>query len=131
MRKILALSCRDQSVRPAAGRHQTILGSGGQRPNKASADEIRIKLSELCYKTISSDYVEDKKHIDLSSEPLIIVCAAGTRPTVIGDIIKDTAIFKAHKATPVVITDEGEDRFDPYADAVFRVPASASIWPRF
>ena len=54
-----------------------------------------IKLSELCYKTISSDFVEDKKHIDLSSEPLIIVCAAGSKGTVIGDIIKDTAIFKA------------------------------------
>jgi glucosamine--fructose-6-phosphate aminotransferase (isomerizing) len=96
----------------------------GSGPNKASADEIRIKLSELCYKTISSDYVEDKKHIDLSSEPLIIVCAAGARPNVIGDIIKDTAIFKAHKAAPVVITDAGESRFDPYAVDVFRVPSA-------
>ena len=40
----------------------------------------------------------------------------------IGDIIKDTAIFKAHKATPIVIADEGDDRFDPYADTVFHVP---------
>ena len=70
------------------------VGSGA---NKTAADEIRIKLSELCYKTISSDYVEDKKHIDLSSEPLIIVCAAGTRESVLGDIVKDTAIFHATK----------------------------------
>jgi len=96
-----------------------VVGSG---PNKASADEIRIKLSELCYKTISSDFIEDKKHIDLSSEPLIIVCAAGARGNVIGDIIKDTAIFQAHKATPVVIADAGEDRFEPYAADVFHVP---------
>jgi glucosamine--fructose-6-phosphate aminotransferase (isomerizing) len=54
---------------------------------------------------------------------LIIVCAAGTRGTVIGDIIKDTAIFKAHKAIPVVIADEGDTRFDPYAQDVFHVPA--------
>jgi glucosamine--fructose-6-phosphate aminotransferase (isomerizing) len=94
----------------------------GSGPNKASADEIRIKLSELCYKTISSDYVEDKKHIDLSSEPLIIVCAAGVRGTVIKDIIKDTAIFQAHKATVVVIANQGENRFDPYAADVFHVP---------
>ncbi|MGD8209395.1 MAG: glutamine--fructose-6-phosphate aminotransferase, partial [Desulfobacterales bacterium] len=80
------------------------------------------KLSELCYKTISSDFVEDKKHIDLSSEPLIIVCAAGTRSTVISDIIKDTAIFKAHKATPIVIADQNENRFAPHADTVFHVP---------
>ncbi len=96
-----------------------VVGSG---PNKAAADEIRIKLSELCYKTISSDFVEDKKHIDLSSEPLIIVCAAGTRRRVLGDIVKDTAIFKSHKALPVVICDMHEDRFDPYAEDVFRVP---------
>ena len=96
-----------------------VVGSG---PNKVSADEIRIKLSELCYKTISSDYIEDKKHIDLSSEPLIVVCAAGTRGNVIGDIIKDTAIFHAHKATTVVIADEGENGFEPFAVNVFHVP---------
>ena len=122
MRKIL--SGRD-AIRESASKlavSKTYWAAVGSGPNKASADEIRIKLSELCYKTISSDFVEDKKHIDLSSEPLIIVCAAGTRHTVIGDIIKDTAIFKAHKAVPIVIADEGDDRFDPYADAVFHVP---------
>ena len=35
--------------------------------------------------------------------------------------MKDTAIFQAHKATPVVIADEGENRFDPYAADVFHV----------
>ncbi len=100
--------------------HWAVVGSG---PNKAAADEIRIKLSELCYKTISTDFVEDKKHIDLSAEPLIIVCAAGTRESVLGDVIKDTAIFKAHKAAPVVIASEGEMRFEQYADDVFHVPA--------
>jgi glutamine---fructose-6-phosphate transaminase (isomerizing) len=122
MRHIL---CLQQEICESARRlaqmrtYWAVVGSG---PNKSSADEIRIKLSELCYKTISSDYVEDKKHIDLSSEPLIIVCAAGTRGVVIGDIIKDTAIFKAHKSAVVVIADEGEDRFEPYADDVFHVP---------
>ncbi len=122
MRKILSMGelIEDSARRLAVTKtHWAAVGSG---PNKASADEIRIKLSELCYKTISSDYVEDKKHIDLSSEPLIIICAAGARGTVIGDIVKDTAIFQAHKATPVVIADEGETRFDPYAADVFRVP---------
>ncbi len=101
---------------------KTYWATVGSGPNKASADEIRIKLSELCYKTISSDFIEDKKHIDLSSEPLIIICAAGVREAVIGDIIKDTAIFRAHKATPVVIADEGDHRFDSYAVDVFHVP---------
>lgn len=122
MRKILTMAdkIKDSATRLAAG--NTYWAAVGSGPNKASADEIRIKLSELCYKTISSDYVEDKKHIDLSSEPLILVCAAGTRESVLGDIIKDTAIFQAHKATPVVIANEGETRFDPYAADVFPVP---------
>ncbi len=96
-----------------------VVGSG---PNKISADEIRIKLSELCYKSISSDVVEDKKHIDLSAEPLIFVCAAGNSEDVISDIVKDTAIFKAHQAIPIVVAAEGEHRFDPYASAVIHVP---------
>ena len=99
--------------------HWAAVGSG---PNKAAADEIRIKLSELCYKTISSDYVEDKKHIDLSSEPLILVCAMGTRETVMSDILKDVAIFKAHKAVPLVVAQEDDYRFSPYAADVFYCP---------
>jgi len=114
-----------EEIRQAAERfakrksYWAVVGSG---PNKAAADEIRIKLSELCYKTISTDIVENKKHIDLSAEPLIIVCAAGNPEAVAGDIAKDVAIFKAHKATVVVFADAGEDRFDGLADAVIRIP---------
>ena len=107
-------------------RYWAIVGDG---PNKAAADEIRIKLSELCYKTISSDFIENKKHIDLSAEPLIIVCAAGSPETVTGDIIKDVAIFKAHRAGVVVFADEGEDRFDGVADHVVEVPKAAMPIP--
>ncbi|MBC8439575.1 MAG: SIS domain-containing protein [Deltaproteobacteria bacterium] len=122
MRTILGMKdqIKDSALRLAVSKdYWATVGSGS---NKTSADEIRIKLSELCYKTISSDFIEDKKHIDLSSEPLIIICAAGTRESVLGDIIKDTAIFHAHKATPVVITTIGEDRFDIYARDVFKIP---------
>ena len=103
-----------------------VVGSG---PNKAAADEIRIKLSELCYKTISSDIVENKKHIDLSAEPLILVCAAGNPESVVEDIVKDVAIFKAHKAAVVVFAEEGEARFDKVADAVIPLPSCAMPLP--
>jgi glutamine---fructose-6-phosphate transaminase (isomerizing) len=116
------------SVSKLAGqkKYWAVVGSG---PNKAAADEIRIKLSELCYKTISSDVVENKKHIDLSAEPLIIVCAAGNPETVMGDIVKDVAIFKAHKAGVIVFADEGEDRFHSIADAVISIPRAAMPLP--
>ncbi|MDD5712165.1 MAG: SIS domain-containing protein, partial [Smithellaceae bacterium] len=107
-------------------RYWAVVGSG---PNKAAADEIRIKLSELCYKTISSDVVENKKHIDLSAEPLIIVCAAGNPEAVMGDVVKDVAIFKAHKAGVVVFTDEGENRFTGIAETVITVPRCAMPLP--
>ncbi|MEI7590014.1 MAG: SIS domain-containing protein, partial [Deltaproteobacteria bacterium] len=114
----------DASAVIAGGRtHWAIVGSG---PNKIASDEIRIKLSELCYKTISSDIVENKKHIDLSAEPLIIACVAGSPEAVLSDTVKDVAIFKAHKASIVVFTDEGESRFDDIADAVIKLPKSAS-----
>ena len=51
-------------------RYWTVVGNG---MNLIAAQEVRIKLSELCYKSISSDSTEDKKHIDLSCEPLIFV----------------------------------------------------------
>lgn len=125
MRKVLTLkdTIRESAERLASTKtYWAVVGSG---PNKVAADEIRIKLSELCYKTISADFVEDKKHIDLSSEPLIIVCGAGARGSVMGDIVKDTAIFRAHKSATIVIADENEDRFDPYADSIFKVPVTA------
>lgn len=123
MEEVLALKGHIEATARRHANARTYWAAVGSGPNKAAADEIRIKLSELCYKTISSDYVEDKKHIDLSSEPLIFVCAAGTRRTVLGDIVKDTAIFHSHKALTIVVADEHEDRFDPYADEIIHVPS--------
>lgn len=115
------------SVKATAGKkYWAIVGSG---PNKAAADEIRIKLSELCYKTISSDIVENKKHIDLSAEPLILVCASGNPDAVLEDVVKDAAIFRAHKAAVIIIADEGDSRFDQVADAVIGIPAALDPLP--
>jgi glucosamine--fructose-6-phosphate aminotransferase (isomerizing) len=122
MRRVLAQGHRYEASARRTALLRTYWAVVGSGPNKAAADEIRIKLSELCYKTISSDFVEDKKHIDLSSEPMIIVCAAGAAEGVLGDLIKETAIFRAHKAVPLIIADEEESRFAPYAEDVFPVP---------
>jgi glucosamine--fructose-6-phosphate aminotransferase (isomerizing) len=78
----------------------------GNGPNKVAAEEVRIKLSELCYKSMACDSTEDKKHIDLSSEPLILVCAAGLMGSTADDVAKEVAIFKAHKATPIVFASD-------------------------
>lgn len=129
MERVLA---RREEIRLAAEklakakRYWAVVGSG---PNRAASEEIRIKLSELCYKTISSDIIENKKHIDLSAEPLIIVCAAGNPEAVTGDVVKDAAIFKAHGSSVVVFADEGEQRFDAIADAVIPIPKASTPLP--
>ncbi|HEU5082822.1 MAG TPA: SIS domain-containing protein [Acidimicrobiales bacterium] len=89
-------------------RYWAMVGNG---TNRIAAEELRIKLSELCYKSIACDATEDKKHIDLSSEPLILVCAAGLNGSNVDDVAKEVAIYRAHKAAPIVIATEGEGRF--------------------
>ncbi|MGB8858657.1 MAG: SIS domain-containing protein, partial [Ilumatobacteraceae bacterium] len=117
------------ATRPAIGevarrfapskRYWAIVGNG---PNVVAAEEVRIKLSELCYKSIACDVTEDKKHIDLSSEPLILVCAAGLVGGTADDVAKEVAIYKAHKATPIVVATDADERFAAAA-AVLTVPS--------
>jgi glutamine---fructose-6-phosphate transaminase (isomerizing) len=99
-----------------AKRYWAVVGNGG---NRIAAAEVRIKLSELCYKSIASDSTEDKKHIDLSCEPLIVVCAAGLSGSTADDVAKEVAIYRAHKASPVVIATDGQSR---YASALHVIP---------
>ncbi|HEV2311362.1 MAG TPA: SIS domain-containing protein, partial [Acidimicrobiia bacterium] len=84
-------------------RYWAVVGNGR---NIVAARELRIKLSELCYKAIACDVTEDKKHIDLSSEPLILVCAAGLGGSNVDDVTKEVAIYGAHRAAPIVIASE-------------------------
>jgi glucosamine--fructose-6-phosphate aminotransferase (isomerizing) len=100
-------------------RHWAIVGNGR---NLIAASEIRIKMSELCYKSIALDVTEDKKHIDLSAEPLTLVCAAGLTGSAATDVAKEVAIFRAQKGEPVVIATTGSDAFSA-DEAVLYVPA--------
>jgi glucosamine--fructose-6-phosphate aminotransferase (isomerizing) len=119
------LADRDHIARVAASvapsrRYWAVVGSG---PDGVAAAEVRIKLSELCYRSIACDATEDKKHIDLSCEPMILVCAAGLWGPNADDVAKEVAIYRAHKAAPVVIAAAGQtDRF-AHALEVIEVPA--------
>lgn len=111
MREMLRLS---DGIRNAARKHApqrrywAVVGNG---TNLIAAEEIRIKLSELCYKSIACDTTEDKKHIDLSAEPLILVCAAGLVGSTASDVAKEIAIYHAHKAAPILITSDDPSRY--------------------
>lgn len=105
-------------------RHWAVVGNG---PNRIAASELRIKLSELCYKSIACDNTEDKKHIDLSSEPLIVVCAAGLSDANADDVAKEVAIYRAHKAAPIVIATEGQERFGAAVQVLEVPPAHPAL----
>ncbi len=116
---------RELAQRYAPGRrYWAVVGNGR---NQIAAQEIRIKLSELCYKSIACDATEDKKHIDLSSEPLTLVCAAGLGGSAASDVAKEVAIFRAHAGVPIVIATEGEARFEHAAGVVFVPPAHPAL----
>ncbi len=122
--QLLALQASEELIAKiateAAARYPywAVVGSG---PNRVAAAEVRIKLSELCYKTISTDAVEDKKHIDLSAEALVLVCAGGAPPAQVSDLIKEIEILAAHGNTPVVFCDEGTEQTWP-TDLVVGLP---------
>ena len=125
MEKVLEQRRRAAEI---AGRHASrrrywaVVGSG---PNRVAAAEVRIKLSELCYKSVACDSIEDKKHIDLSAEPMIVVCASGLAGSNATDVLKELAIYRAHKAAPVVIATAGRDGFA--SEDTIEVP---SVHPR-
>ncbi|MGQ0826088.1 MAG: SIS domain-containing protein [Actinomycetota bacterium] len=104
---------------PLTRRSWAVVGNG---VNRVAAEEIRIKLSELCYKSISCDVTEDKKHIDLSAEPLVLVCAAGLVGSNADDVAKEVAIYRAHKAAPIVIAPDGDTRYGAALETI-SVPA--------
>ncbi len=104
-------------------RYWAVVGSG---PNKIAAEEIRIKLSELCYRSIPCDFTEDKKHIDLSTEPLTLVIANDLLHLVAQDTAKEVAIFKAHSGKPIVFAATGEHCFEPYAETLLYLPSAGA-----
>jgi glucosamine--fructose-6-phosphate aminotransferase (isomerizing) len=102
-----------------AHRYWAVVGNG---PNLIAAEEIRIKLSELCYKSIPCDITEDKKHIDLSTEPLTIVVANHLPDQLVQDTVKEVTIFNAHNGRPLVFCSQGENRFDSVSEHTIKLP---------
>ncbi|MEO7429212.1 MAG: SIS domain-containing protein, partial [Acidimicrobiales bacterium] len=117
-----SIAAAAQQLAPSK-RFWAIVGNG---PNRVAAEELRIKLSELCYRSIACDATEDKKHIDLSCEPLILVCAAGLEGSTADDVAKEVAIYRAHKASPIVVATDGQARFA----AALHVISVPEIHPR-
>ncbi len=110
-----AVIARAAHAHAPSRRYWAVVGNGA---NRIAAHEVRIKLSELCYKSIACDGTEDKKHIDLSSEPLIVVCAAGLTGSTADDVAKELAIYRAHKAAAIAVVSDDDDRYGAAIDVI-------------
>lgn len=105
-------------------RHWAVVGNG---LNLIAANEIRIKMSELCYKSIALDVTEDKKHIDLSSEPMTFVCATALVGSAAADVAKEVAILRAHEGVPVVVATQGAEGFAGEENLISVPPVHADL----
>ena len=115
-RSAIASSAQRQAL---SRRSWAVVGNG---VNQIAAQELRIKLSELCYKSIACDVTEDKKHIDLSSEPMVLDLRGRAHGSNADDVAKEVAIYRAHKAVPIVIADDDDTRFETAAAETITVP---------
>src|SRR5690606_5612084 len=124
--QLQALHRTSDRIAAIAAEHATrypfwsVVGSGA---NRVAAEEVRIKASELCYRTISADAVENKKHIDLSAEAFVLVCVAGAPPHQLTDLIKVIEIINAHRNHAIVICDQPTEHLWPKG-SVLPVPAA-------
>ena len=108
---------RHRSPRPRPG--PAVLGGRGNGANRIAAAELR-HVSEFLLQVdrLRLDRGQEA-HRPQSSEPLIVVCAAGLEGSTADDVAKEVAIYRAHKAAPVVIATEGQSR---YASALYVLP---------
>src|SRR5262249_61313075 len=55
---------------------------------------------------------------DLSSEPLILVCASGLEGSNADEVAREVGVYRAHRATPIVIAGEGDTRFSGAVETI-------------
>ena len=86
------------------------LGSG---VNYLVAKKFAIQINNLRGSNISFDVIENHKHIDISSESILIIFAANIfRSGFQNDVYSEIEKFIAHNNKPIVITNEGNNIFD-------------------
>ena len=86
------------------------LGSG---INYLVAKKYAQIFSKKFNKAIAFDVIENHKHIDISSEPLILIFAANiNRHGFQNDIYSEVEKFIAHENEPIIFTNTGNNIYD-------------------
>lgn len=87
-----------------------LLGSG---INYLIAKKYALQFSEKFKKAIAFDVIENHKHIDISSEPLLVIFAANIfRRGFQSDVISEIEKFLSHNNKVIIFTNIGNNLFD-------------------
>jgi len=88
------------------------LGSG---INYLAAKKFALKLSKELNITIGYDVIENHKHIDISSESLVVLFSSNIyRSGFQKDVLAETKKFTAHNNHPIIFTNLNNNYFDEF-----------------
>ena len=93
--------------------------------------EGALKLKELAYIHAEGFAAGELKHGPIAlveeGQPVFVVVPTPRRPTLHAKVISNIQEVRARGARTLVIAEDGDDAVEPYADTVFRYPATPTL----
>ena len=95
------------------------------------AMEGALKLKELAYIHAEGFAAGELKHGPIAlieeGQPVFVVVPTPRRPVLHSKVVSNIQEVRARGAKTLVIAEEGDEAVTPYADVVFRVPATPTL----
>ncbi len=94
--------------------------------------EGALKLKELCYIHAEGFAAGELKHGPIAlideGQPVIVVVPTPRRPELHNKVVSNIQEVRARGARTIVVAEEGDTSVDEFADVVFRVPATPTLY---
>lgn len=94
--------------------------------------EGALKLKELCYIHAEGFAAGELKHGPIAlvdqGQPVIIVVPTPRRPELHNKVVSNIQEVRARGALTIVVAEEGDTSVDEYAEVVFRVPPTPTLY---
>ena len=94
--------------------------------------EGALKLKEICYIHAEGFAAGELKHGPIAlvdeGQPVIVIVPTPRRPELHGKVLANIAEVRARGARTIVVAEEGDTSVDEFAEVVFRVPPSPTLY---
>ena len=129
MRTVLAGRDGDRRGRPALRARRSATGrSSATAPTRSPPKRCGSSSPSSATSRSPATSPRTRSTSTCRREPLILVCAAGLSGATADDVAKEVAIYRAHKATPIVIATEGDERFAAASAVIARAGGRTRRW---